>query len=395
MPKPTTAKDLLEKTMDQEAVYEQVRTIQQSSCQTQSTANDDERRSGSADRMDPLAFGSRLRFLPTGLSQLDEHLQGGIRLGTVTEIVGEAGVGKTQLGLQLCVMAARYNQGAIYVDTENKLPVPRLRQMGQEWRKRDAGLSCLSNEQQSQTGTGFAFTYNQGGTFPTPSTQRDLSASQASQSGGSHHMPNDAIGSFKSSEQLLDNLTVHTATSTKELLSRLLSLEDEILQRNQIASVGGTGQEDGGKYPVRLLIVDSIAAPMRRDFGTDSAPQRSVAIFQCAQTLKRLADQLHLAVVVINQVGSADLVGGAVAGGHRSARDLLLSYRAALGTSWYHCVSTRLVLETVHSHQQHSAGADANSPLMAGPSRQLSICKSHMTGYVAMPFAVSNMGIVD
>ncbi|KAL3906367.1 MAG: hypothetical protein SGILL_009298, partial [Bacillariaceae sp.] len=254
------------------------------------------------DSSNHLGFGDRLRFLPTGVTRLDKHLKGGIRLGTVTEIVGEAGIGKTQLGLQLCVLAARYNQGAVYVDTENKLPVPRLREIGQEWRKRHLGLSNFSSERYPQDGSGLGFNYNQHGTCLSLGTPHGLTATQGSHLGFSDH----SVGSFKRAEQLLDNLTVHKVSTTKDLLSRLSSLEDEILHRNEIAS-HDTGNEDGGKYPVRLLIVDSIAAPMRRDFGSDSAPQRAVAIFQCAQALKRLADHLNLAVVVVNQVGSSDL----------------------------------------------------------------------------------------
>ena len=202
-------------------------------------------------------------------------------------------------------------------------------------------------------------------------------------------MPQQGIGAFKPPEHLLDNLTVHNANSTKDLLATLSSLEDEILQRNEIASNASNDE----KYPVRLLIVDSIAAPMRRDFGADSAPQRSAAIFQCAQTLKRLADQHHLAVVVINQVGSADLGGNANGGGGaRSIQDALLSSRAALGTSWYHCVSTRFVLEN-SNHQGTAAEAASNMHGVSATARQLSVVKSHSVGYVEVPFHISKVGI--
>jgi RecA/RadA recombinase len=44
------------------------------------------------------AFG----HLPTGLGALDEYLWGGIPFGVLTEIVGHAGIGKTQVDLQTC-----------------------------------------------------------------------------------------------------------------------------------------------------------------------------------------------------------------------------------------------------------------------------------------------------
>ena len=46
------------------------------------------------------------RPLRTGLPALDAHLGGGLRAGGVTEVVGPAGMGKTQLCLTVCALAA-------------------------------------------------------------------------------------------------------------------------------------------------------------------------------------------------------------------------------------------------------------------------------------------------
>lgn len=45
------------------------------------------------------------RFLSTGCPKLDNILNGGIALHGLTEIVGPAGLGKTQIALQLCITA--------------------------------------------------------------------------------------------------------------------------------------------------------------------------------------------------------------------------------------------------------------------------------------------------
>lgn len=45
-----------------------------------------------------VAFG----HLPTGLPALDASLWGGIPFGVITEVVGPAGIGKTQVQLQTC-----------------------------------------------------------------------------------------------------------------------------------------------------------------------------------------------------------------------------------------------------------------------------------------------------
>ena len=45
--------------------------------------------------------------IPSGIPALDQQLQGGFRVGTVTELFGKAGTGKTQLAMQICVETAR------------------------------------------------------------------------------------------------------------------------------------------------------------------------------------------------------------------------------------------------------------------------------------------------
>jgi len=219
----------------------------------------------------------------------------------------------------------------------------------------------------------------------------------------------DAVGTFKPGEIVLDNLTVHQPGTSEELLDTLDELEYEILIRNQ--------RNVRGKYPVRLLVVDSIAAPIRRDFGMGSAPQRAAIIFRLAQKLKRLADQLHLAVVVINQVGSGgeDTGGGSNGLPGSASSAAVLEYpqnvpvRAALGTSWHHCVSTRLLLETStwtvdEDHDNHSAFGfrqaapqeqQQQQPNASRVIRKIAITKSNKTGFGETCFDIATRGIVE
>ncbi|MEQ2236667.1 hypothetical protein ILYODFUR_015039 [Ilyodon furcidens] len=73
--------------------------------------------------------------LGTGCPVLDQLLRGGLPVGGVTELSGESGAGKTQLGLQLC-LSVQYpvehrglSSGALYICTEDPFPIKRLQQL--------------------------------------------------------------------------------------------------------------------------------------------------------------------------------------------------------------------------------------------------------------------------
>jgi DNA repair protein RadA len=61
----------------------------------------------------------------TGLPGLDEMLEGGIEMGTITQLYGEPGTCKTQLCHKLCAQLSAENK-AIYIDTEGKFRPERI-----------------------------------------------------------------------------------------------------------------------------------------------------------------------------------------------------------------------------------------------------------------------------
>eukprot|EP00007_Cunea_sp_BSH-02190019_P008920 CAMPEP_0174236542 /NCGR_PEP_ID=MMETSP0417-20130205/5648_1 /TAXON_ID=242541 /ORGANISM="Mayorella sp, Strain BSH-02190019" /LENGTH=496 /DNA_ID=CAMNT_0015315207 /DNA_START=70 /DNA_END=1557 /DNA_ORIENTATION=+ len=75
------------------------------------------------------------RFMSTGCPILDGVLGGGVRTGMITEIAGEAGAGKTQLGLQLGVQAhlplqeGGLDGGVVYLCTEGPFSIDRFTQL--------------------------------------------------------------------------------------------------------------------------------------------------------------------------------------------------------------------------------------------------------------------------
>lgn len=73
--------------------------------------------------------------ISTGCQQLDKLLFGGIESGSLTEIFGGPGSGKTQLCFTLCINLNKYSDGinqqlkTIFIDTENKFRPERLEQI--------------------------------------------------------------------------------------------------------------------------------------------------------------------------------------------------------------------------------------------------------------------------
>ncbi len=78
-----------------------------------------------------------LGHITTGSKDLDELLGGGIETQAITEVFGEFGSGKSQLGHQLCVNVQMpperggLSAGAIFIDTENTFRPQRIIQMAQ------------------------------------------------------------------------------------------------------------------------------------------------------------------------------------------------------------------------------------------------------------------------
>lgn len=305
------------------------------------------------------------QYIPLDVNGIDRCLRGGVRIGMLTEIVGQAGIGKTQMVMQLCVVAARLGYGSIYVDTERKLSLQRLYEIARERAKSSHG-------QPSSVTSDTRWKYGQDGFDYSGIVNNDDGGSDQLYMDGSNH-------EYKSPLQVMNNITVHTPASTEELLAVVSRLDEEIVVRSDASTITHTanGQETQ-QMPVKLIILDSIAAPTRKDFGGGSAMERAAAIFQLAQTLKRVADEMQVAIVVINQIDAANHGDVDKTFGNDGS-----CVKAALGTSWYHCVSTRIAL-----------GRDLRSSLGNSHGiRTATIVKSNLVGEDQALFEVSVRGI--
>ena len=233
------------------------------------------------------------------LRALDSALGGGVPTGSITELVGPAGAGKTQFCLTLAVAAAAprrlggLDAGVVFVDTEQKFSGARVAQIAAN-------------------------------VFP--------SAYGVSSDDAAHERDAKATALRALTEKIL----VLTPSTLSETLQRLSGLEEALVD-----------------HAVRLLVVDSVAALARAEFGVGRGQiaRRQELLGQIASVLKRQAERLHMAALVTNQVTTraraadegADSNALADAGaGDASAT---AATAAALGVKWAHCVNTRLVLE--------------------------------------------------
>ncbi|RDX80062.1 DNA repair protein XRCC3-like protein, partial [Mucuna pruriens] len=219
-----------------------------------------------------------------GCPVLDRCLGGGVPCNSVTELVGESGCGKTQLCLQLALSA--------------QLPASR------------GGLSASS----IYIHTEFPFPFRR-----LRQLSRAFSASHPDLS-----CPDPC-----------DRVFLRAVHSAHQLVNVIATIETFLLHSRS------------RWRPVRLLVIDSIAALFRSDFentGSDLR-RRSSLFFRISGGLRRLAKRFGLAVVVTNQVvdfmGDADVrIGNFANGLYSSGRRVC----PALGLAWAHCVNSRLFL---------------------------------------------------
>ena len=79
----------------------------------------------------------------TGCKGFDELLGGGFESGTVTQLYGEAGSGKTNICLQMAAECAREGQSVIIIDTEGLSP-ERFLQIARAHKNEDETVEVLS-----------------------------------------------------------------------------------------------------------------------------------------------------------------------------------------------------------------------------------------------------------
>ncbi|CAL8316552.1 unnamed protein product [Merluccius merluccius] len=248
-------------------------------------------------------------FFSTSLPALDDLLRGGLPLGTITEVAGPSGCGKTQMCLMLSVLAT--------------LP----RGLG----GLDAGVVYIDTES--------AF-----------SAERLVEMAQA-------RFPQH----FSSRERVLQmagRVHVFRELTCQDVLNRLDRLEEDI-----ISTKAG------------VVILDSVASVVRKEFDTTlpgNLATRSNLLSLEASTLKYLAHQFNIPVVLTNQITTHPGGGGSGVPGEVDSGFVT----AALGNTWSHTVNTRLIVQYADAHK-----------------RQIVIAKSPVAAYAVLNYTIQKEGI--
>ncbi|XP_049774598.1 DNA repair protein RAD51 homolog 3-like isoform X1 [Schistocerca cancellata] len=187
---------------------------------------------------------SQLFGIVTFCKAIDDMLDGGIPLQSITEFCGAPGSGKTQLCLQLCVdvqipsIFGGHEAEAVYIDTSSSFTLIRLSDMAD---------ACISH---------CSLIARQQGKLPA---------------------------STFTMEAIKNGISYISVTNHIQLLAAVFQLSDILEKRN-----------------VKLIVIDSITFPLL--YGELSSIQRTRLLHQILDELHLCAKKFKVAVVVTNQL---------------------------------------------------------------------------------------------
>ncbi|RDD37656.1 DNA repair protein RAD51-like protein 2 [Trichoplax sp. H2] len=265
-------------------------------------------------------------YLSTSLSPLDCALRGGLRLSNLTELVGPPGSGKTQFCIMLSILAT------------------------------------LPNEMLGLDGSTIYI-----------DTEASFTAERLVE------MATCKFPEYFSNREHLSKLTQRVCVSvqleSRSLVNRqaLLSLEEDIIKRN-----------------VKLIIVDSIASPVRKEFDRTSSTQRGQILSKQAAILKRIAEAFSIPIIITNQITTSynqrknDSINDEDVSNIQADDSSTTAFEdhrphiiAALGETWAHNVNTRLFLEPIDDTR-----------------KKITIMKSPVAATASLNYVIESKGIV-
>lgn len=290
------------------------------------------------------AADARAACVSTMCPRIDDALRGGVRARHVTEIAGESASAKTTLCAQLAVRATARGGAAVYVHTDGPAPTALMRRIATSAR------------------------------FVAEACDGDEDAALAA----------------------LERVYVVKALGDADALRETLTAVSAVLR----APVS----EDA---VVRMIVVDSIAAPFRDDAtngGWTYAAKRAGALHKLTMLLKEYATKHDVAVVVTNHVVDSVRENGTGAHGDgavatRAMGEFTTSGRRvvpALGLMWSNCVNARLFLTRRATRGQgYVVGGDDGDDGNAGVARTLHVVYAPHLPESSVDFVVREDGAWD
>ncbi|GAA5906951.1 hypothetical protein JCM8208_003721 [Rhodotorula glutinis] len=231
--------------------------------------------------------------LTTGDKALDHLLGGhGIRTGTLTEVAGHSSSGKTHLCLQLALTAqlppsqGGLAGGALFVSSEGTVPSSRLFQLADHYAQR-------LRPDADDARTAWDFLDN---VHAEKAPDLDTLAAVLA-----YHAP-ACIERVAAHAQSRAPLPLHLSPPSS------LAPDSTAAPRPSQVVLASRPGPARPPLPIKLVLVDSLAAPFRADATTTSSSsfaQRARDLGALGDSLKRLAAEFGCAVVVVNQVSDA------------------------------------------------------------------------------------------
>jgi RecA/RadA recombinase len=291
---------------------------------------------------------------------LDVLLGGGFALSELTEIAGLPGSGKTQLAMQLCVDArlpGKYGgvEGcAVVIDAEGNWAgagVDRL------WSLAGALVDHVKGSALRKMEAKKAKEMANGGGVNTDTTT-----------------PEELVPTWFTPESILDGINIFRVHDESEQTCTLYNLP-QFLQE----------QEEKGK-PVKIVVIDSLAFHYRvassiNNNNKGNFLSTTTSLTRMAAFLQELASEFDLAVLALNHLTNKIDKDSTGAGGMKLV--------PALGESWAHSVTSRLMIDFYHRHVPNGASHGG----AMGEVRTCSLIKSpHKPNGTAL-FMITDKGI--
>jgi hypothetical protein len=247
--------------------------------------------------------------LPTGCEALDLAADGGLVMGTISQLFGEKGLGKSILSLQAACSAVARGRSAVVLDTEQsyasslipywlerlarrfscevRLARARLERSPRGARKKVTRTQLITALAASLNGLGLSYTEE----------QLRLAADALSSEVDVSHDASPPCLLLLEVPEVLDLLALHgvdaalevTAGGRVDIRLKHTPLLDSPLRR-LVRELGAS-----------LLVYDSLSSPFKGLFGaTQSLPARSAALAMVLSHAQKLCSELGLAVLAVS-----------------------------------------------------------------------------------------------